>query len=90
MWLNASIRGGEIFAEDDELVRLLETYNRTIWNKPLKINKDILSRNATVVDRICYFYDDERTPRDDLMQYMFVCDAERFYEDNITARTRIR
>ena len=54
------------------------------------LNKSIITRNKTMVDRICYFYDDERTPRNDWMQYMFVCDEERLNEDNITARTRTR
>ena len=90
MWLNASIREGVIIAEDDELVPLLQAYNRTIWNKPLLCIKDTFAENNTIVDRICYFYNDDRLPRDDLIQYMFVCDDDRFYEDNITARIRTR
>jgi len=39
LWLNASIREGDIFGDDDELVTLIQAYNNSIWDKPLTLIK---------------------------------------------------
>ena len=79
-----------IYAEDDELVPLLQAYNSSITDKPLLLMKDTFTREGKILDRICYYYDDWRVLRDVLLQYMFVCDEDRLYKDNKTARVQIR
>ena len=90
VWLNASIREGVIFAEDDELVQLLHAYNNSIWDKPLLLIKDVYTQDQKVHDRICYNYNNGRTNCDNSTRYMFVCEDNRLNEDNFTAKIESR